>query len=117
MFKVIVAAAMFLAVYVSLGADVKFVTEYIYPTSYTITTLQGGNSVGPSGVNGGIPVISGGRSSAVVQPGAFQMREVGVSMSVSATVAEGVPAAPVVKIITPVSTNAVPKVSKQGQLR
>lgn len=59
------------------AATIKFVTEYRYPTDYEVTPIVG---IGP----GGIATIVGG----IVTPSGFEMREVGVVMSVDAAVAE-----------------------------
>lgn len=56
------------------AADIKFVTEYRYPTSYEVTPVT---VAGPNGST----TISGG----IVVPRDFETREVGVAMSVHAT--------------------------------
>ena len=56
------------------AAEVKFVTEYRYPTSYRVTPIMGT-------VNG-VQTIVGG----IVEPQDFQTREIGVIMRVEATV-------------------------------
>jgi general secretion pathway protein D len=52
-------------------ATIKVVTEYIYPTEFTVTGLQSQNQYGSSATTG-----------AVVEPGNFEMREVGVILTV-----------------------------------
>ncbi|MCX7591219.1 MAG: ankyrin repeat domain-containing protein [Kiritimatiellae bacterium] len=61
----------------SRAAEIKVVTEYIYPTSYRVVPIMG---TGPTGLQ----TIIG----AIVEPQNFQTREVGVYMSVWATAAE-----------------------------
>jgi general secretion pathway protein D len=56
-------------------ATIKVVTEYIYPTEFTVTGLQ-------SAFGNNLQVTSG----AVVEPGGFETREVGVILSVLADV-------------------------------
>jgi hypothetical protein len=56
------------------GADIKFVTEYRYPTSSQVVPIT------QVGVNG-LTTFSGG----IVVPENFETREVGVAMSVDAT--------------------------------
>lgn len=58
----------------SLGAEIKVVTEYIYPTEYTITPMT---SITPDGRT----IVSGG----IVTPVSFNMREVGVWFAVEAS--------------------------------
>ncbi|MGQ9663018.1 MAG: ankyrin repeat domain-containing protein [Kiritimatiellia bacterium] len=71
------------------AAEIKVVTEYIYPTSYRVVPIMGST---PAGFN----TIIG----AIVEPQNFQTREVGVYMSVWATAADlakntrGVPGTP-----------------------
>ena len=55
-------------------AVIKVVTEYIYPTTYTVTS---GQSSGGSTLGGG-----NGVSTPAVEPGGFQTREVGVILQV-----------------------------------
>jgi len=57
------------------AAEMKVVTEYIYPTEYTVTPITATDSRGNTVIVGGI-----------VQPGGFQTREVGVSLSVAVEV-------------------------------
>jgi general secretion pathway protein D len=52
-------------------AIMKVVEEYIYPTEFTVTTLQAANNTGTSTATG-----------AAVEPGGFEMREVGVILQV-----------------------------------
>lgn len=59
------------------SAEVKFVTEYRYPTSYQVTPIVG---VGP---NGNAQIMGG-----IVTPQDFETREVGVRMSVYAVVGQ-----------------------------
>jgi len=60
-------------------ATIKVVTEYIYPTEFTVTPITG------STPNGGTYIIGG-----VVEPGGFETREVGVILKVQPEVsAEG----------------------------
>ena len=54
-------------------ATIKVVTEYIYPTAYTVTPVTG-----ETGNDNGTAVIIGG----IVEPQDFQMREVGVILTV-----------------------------------
>jgi len=56
-------------------ATIKVVTEYIYPTAYTVTPVTGETG---GGNNNGTAVIIGG----IVEPQDFQMREVGVILTV-----------------------------------
>ena len=53
-------------------ATIKVVTEYIYPTEFTVTPITG------AGLNG-IATIVGG----VVEPGGFETREVGIILKVT----------------------------------
>jgi general secretion pathway protein D len=53
-------------------ATIKVVTEYIYPTEYTVTPITG--TTGTSGTS----TIMGG----IVEPGGFETREVGVILTV-----------------------------------
>jgi len=65
------------------GAEIKFVQEYIYPTEFTVTPIYGRDRALPGGAT------TGGRSiGAIVEPGGFETREVGVVMSVEAYVAD-----------------------------
>jgi general secretion pathway protein D len=57
-------------------AVIKVVTEYIYPTTFTVTGLQG--STGGANNNNNTTTTTG----AVVEPGGFQTREVGVILQV-----------------------------------
>lgn len=59
------------------AAELKITREYRYPTSYTVTPIMGVGS-------NGLPTIVGG----VVEPSAFETREVGVMFSVAATVVD-----------------------------
>ncbi len=52
-------------------ATIKVVTEYIYPTEFTVTPITATTAAGVAAVAGGI-----------VEPGAFETREVGVILSV-----------------------------------
>lgn len=54
-------------------ASIKVVEEYIYPTEFTVSGITGGTTAG-----GG----TGGMVGAVVEPGGFETREVGVLLSV-----------------------------------
>ncbi len=54
-------------------ATIKVVEEYIYPTEFTVSGVTGQTSAGGGG---------GGMSGAVVEPGGFETREVGVLLSV-----------------------------------
>ncbi len=56
-------------------AVIKVVTEYIYPTTFTVTGLQGSSG----GTAAGSTTTTTG---AVVEPGGFQTREVGVILQV-----------------------------------
>lgn len=58
-----------------LAAEIKIVTEYIYPTEYTVTPIT-------TTLPNGQVIISGG----IVIPGGFKTREVGVDMVVEASV-------------------------------
>jgi general secretion pathway protein D len=53
-------------------ATIKVVTEYIYPTQFTVTPITGVNDHGVSMIVGG-----------VVEPGGFETREVGVILKVT----------------------------------
>jgi len=64
-------------------ATVKVVTEYIYPTQFTVTPITGQG--GGDGVNQGAAMIVGG----VVEPGNFETREVGVILSTTPNMSEG----------------------------
>ena len=59
------------------AAELKFVTEYRYPTSFEITPIGGGMTAG------GLP---GPNIGAVVTPTDFETREVGIVMSVYAVI-------------------------------
>jgi hypothetical protein len=71
-----VAALVTVAVRTGETAEIKFVTEYRYPTSFEVTPIMG------IGSNGVMTIVGG-----VVAPRDFETREVGVYMSVEATVA------------------------------
>jgi len=58
-------------------AVIKVVTEYLYPTEFTVTPLQATDNLGVSRIIGGI-----------VEPSGFEMREVGVILVVIPDVAE-----------------------------
>jgi len=60
-------------------ATVKVVTEYIYPTQFTVTPITG-----TSGANGAATIVGG-----VVEPGNFETREVGVILSTTPAMSEG----------------------------
>jgi general secretion pathway protein D len=53
-------------------ATIKVVTEYIYPTEFTVTPITG------AGLNGLATIVGG-----VVEPGGFETREVGVILKVT----------------------------------
>jgi general secretion pathway protein D len=53
-------------------ATIKVVTEYIYPTQFTVTPITG------VGINGVSTIVGG-----VVEPGGFETREVGVILKVT----------------------------------
>lgn len=57
------------------AAEMKVVTEYIYPTKYSVTPITGTDQNGNTMVVGGI-----------VEPGGFETREVGASLVVEAYV-------------------------------
>jgi ankyrin repeat protein len=65
------------------AAELKVVTEYIYPTSYTITPIIGPMMVGPGGM-----IMPSTPATAIVEPGGFQMREVGVLLQAEAYVTD-----------------------------
>jgi general secretion pathway protein D len=54
-------------------ATIKVVREFIYPTTYTVTPVQGAGG----GVGANNAIVGG-----IVEPGGFQTREVGVILSV-----------------------------------
>ncbi|OGV69054.1 MAG: hypothetical protein A2283_23055 [Lentisphaerae bacterium RIFOXYA12_FULL_48_11] len=56
-------------------ATIKVVTEYIYPTQFTVTPITG------VGINGQATIVGG-----VVEPGNFETREVGVLLTVTPSV-------------------------------
>lgn len=68
---------LFAVVWAASAADIKVVREYRYPTSYVVTPIMG---IGSNGVQ----TIVGG----VVEASDFETREVGVIMSVEATVVD-----------------------------
>jgi len=75
-FDVGVVVVLFVSLLFSSHAgEIKVVTEYKYPTTYTVTPVTG---VGPNGAS----YIIGG----IVEPGGFETREVGVAMAVEAAV-------------------------------
>lgn len=73
---VLIVAAIHLPLPDADGAFIKVVTEYRYPTSYTVTPITATAAGGA-----GTAQIVGG----VVEPGDFEMREVGTLMIVEAT--------------------------------
>lgn len=56
-------------------ATMKVVTEYIYPTEFTVTGIAGADDGGVAGAGAGVV-------GAVVEPSGFETREVGVILSV-----------------------------------
>ncbi len=58
------------------AAEIKVVTEYIYPTDFTVTPVVAGD--------GEVEVVIGG----IVEPSAFETREVGVILGVTPEVSE-----------------------------
>ena len=75
-----VAGTLLLGWMVGEAAEIFVGTEYIYPTTFTVTGLAGNNGNG----NNLNPVTMG----AVVEPGGFQTRMVGVHMQAEALVAD-----------------------------
>ena len=74
------AASLFMYGTCSHAADIFVGTEYIYPTTYTVTPGQ----AGAGGIGGGVNVIA----PPSVEPGGFQTRMVGSSLHAEALVAD-----------------------------
>ncbi|MEI8243868.1 MAG: ankyrin repeat domain-containing protein [bacterium] len=77
----ILAAALFPGWMTGQAAEIFVGTEYIYPTTFTVTGLTG-NNAGPGGW--GAPVTMG----AVVEPGGFETRMVGAHLQAEALVGD-----------------------------